>query len=264
MKTLLRIALAVVLLASAAPAAELEAAPEGLDGRAIAQRADDALRSDRTYTEGRLIVESPRLARPRVVGYRSWEDRPGRRSFVRISEPAKDAGTGFLMQFPNLWTYIPRVERTMRIPPSMMLQSWMGSDFTNDDLVRGSSTVDDYDHDLLGVDPAPEAHPERRAYVLQYRPHDDAPVVWDRIVFWIDTERWSPLRQEFYDEDGTLLRVLELDDIREEEGRFTPHRMTLHSLDKPGHKSVLTLDKVDFDAGFGDDVFTTRNLRRGK
>ena len=96
-----------------------------------------------------MTIVSPRLPAPRRVVFRVWDDRPGKRSFIRILEPSKDKGMGFLKLHPNLWNYIPRVERTVRIPPSMMLQPWMGSDFTNDDLVKQSSAVDDYTHRVL-------------------------------------------------------------------------------------------------------------------
>ena len=155
--------------------------------REIARLQEDVLRGDRAYMEATMTVVSPRLLKPRVVRLLSWDDRLGKRSFIRILAPAKDQGTGFLMKRPNLWMYIPRVERTMRIPPSMMLQSWMGSDFTNDDLVKQSSQLDDYDHKLLGVDTATPGHEGLRAYVVEFLPHEDAPVVWGRIVSWIES-----------------------------------------------------------------------------
>ena len=135
------IALAAALLAASAAAAEvaLEPAPDGVDARSLALRAENSMRSDRTFFDGRMTVTSPRLSRPRIVAFKSWEDRAAKRSLIRILAPKKDAGTGFLKLHPNLWMYVPRVERTVRIPPSMMLQSWMGSDFTNDDLSRESS-----------------------------------------------------------------------------------------------------------------------------
>jgi len=243
-------------------AADLLPAPEGVDARSIAERAERTLRSDRTYVDAEMIVESPRLPAPRVVAFRSWEDRAGKRSFIRISSPPKDAGSAFLKLHPNLWMYVPRVERTMRIPPSMMLQSWMGSDFTNDDLVKESSELDDYDHRLLGIDPAPEGHPGRRAYVVEYVPHEDAAVVWGKIVAWIDEEWSTPLRQEFYDEEGTKLRVMTFDDIREVDGRHVPFRWTMTPLDKEGHRTVVRLNEIHFDADFDDAVFTKRNLAR--
>lgn len=209
-----------------------------------------------------MTVESPRLSAPRTVRFRSWEDREGKRSFIRIFEPSKDAGTGFLKVESNLWMYVPRVERTMRIPPSMMLQSWMGSDFTNDDLVRESSEIDDYDHRWLGVEPSLASAGGVRAYVIEYVPHEDAPVVWGRIVSWIGAEGYAPLRQEFYDEDGERLRVMEFSDHRVVDGRHLPHRWSLTPLDKPGHSTRIELIDPRFDFEIDPSVFTRRFLEK--
>jgi outer membrane lipoprotein-sorting protein len=265
----LRLAVAVVAVLFATlphpvSAAALEPTPPDFDAKALAKRAEDNLRSSRTFFEGRMIVESPRLSGPRVVAFRSWEDSTQKRSFIRILEPAKDIGTGFLKLHPNLWMYIPRVERTMRIPPSMMLQSWMGSDFTNDDLVRDSSEIDDYDHRPLGIDREGADTGGRSAYVIEYLPHEDAPVVWGRIVAWIDMETAAPLRQEFYDEEGEKLRVLAFGELRAVEGRMVPHRWSLTPLDKKGHRTEIEIREIRFEADFDDDIFTTRNLKKGR
>jgi outer membrane lipoprotein-sorting protein len=243
-------------------AAELEPPPEGLEARELARGAEDALRSSRTYLEAEMTVVSPRLSRPRVVAFRSWDDRPGKRSFIRILSPAKDAGSGFLKLHPNLWMYVPRVERTLRIPPSMMLQPWMGSDFTNDDLVRESSALDDYDHRLLGVDPSPAEHPGLRAYVVEYIPHEDAPVVWGKIVAWLETEHGTPLLQDFYDEDGEKLRSMRFADIRAVEGRHVPFSWSMTPLDKQGHETRIQIGEIRFDIDIDDSVFTTRHLKQ--
>ena len=253
--------LAWIFADAAAHAADLEPPPEGQSAREIALRAEDALRSERTYLEAKMIVESSRLSRPRVVRFSSRDDRPGKRSFIRILAPAKDEGTGFLKLHPNLWMYLPRVERTMRIPPSMMLQPWMGSDFTNDDLVNESSEIDDYDHQLLGVDPKPDGIVDLRAYVVEYVPHEDTPIVWGKIIAWIETEHGTPLRQEFYDEDGELLRVMHFDDIREVQGRHFPHVWTVRSLEKKGHETRIEVEQIRFDADFDESIFTTRHLK---
>jgi len=243
-------------------AAELEPPPEGLEARELARGAEDTLRSSRTYLDAEMTVVSPRLSRPRVVAFRSWDDRPGKRSFIRILSPAKDAGSGFLKLHPNLWMYVPRVERTLRIPPSMMLQPWMGSDFTNDDLVRESSALDDYDHRLLGVDPSPADHPGLRAYVVEYIPHEDAPVVWGKIVAWIETEHGTPLLQDFYDEDGEKLRSMRFADIRAVEGRHVPFSWSMTPLDKQGHETRIQIGEIRFDIDIDDSVFTTRHLKQ--
>ena len=255
-------AFALLLASLSASSTELEPPPPGIDGRAIAQRAEDALRSERTYLDAEMTVVSPRLASARVVAFRNWDDRPGKRSFIRISSPAKDAGSGFLKLHPNLWMFVPRVERTMRIPPSMMLQSWMGSDFTNDDLVKESSQLDDYEHRLLGVDPAPEGHDGLRAYVVEYVPHEDAPVVWGKIVTWIEVEHGTPLRQDFYDEDGEKLRVMRFGDITVVDGRHYPLAWSMTPLDKEGHETRIRVKEIRFDADIEDSVFTKRNLTK--
>jgi outer membrane lipoprotein-sorting protein len=252
----------LAVLLTGLPVAALEPAPAGISAADVARRAEDNLRSDRTYFEARMNVESPRLSRPRSVRFQSWEDRAGKRSFIRIHEPAKDTGTGFLKLGANLWMYIPRVERTIRIPPSMMLQSWMGSDFTNDDLVKESSEIDDYDHRWVGVEPALEAAGGRRAYVIEYVPHEDAPVVWGRIVAWIAAESFAPLRQEFFDEDGEKLRVLVYSEHREVDGRLLPHRWSLTPLDKPGHRTEIELIEMKFDIELEEAVFTRRYLEK--
>ena len=248
------------LLASSASG--LEPAPDGLDASAIARRADDNMRSDRTEFKARMIVESPRLSSARTVAFTSWEDRESKSSFIRIHEPAKDKGSGFLKLHPNLWMYVPRVERTMRIPPSMMLSSWMGSDFTNDDLVRDSSEIDDYSHELLGIEPTVESAGDSRAYVVQYTPREEAAVVWGRIVAWIDIESHAPLRQEFFDEDGEKLRVLVFSDHREIDGRSVPHHWSLTPLEKPGHSTVIEVEEIRFDVEIDDRVFTKRHLEK--
>lgn len=256
---------ALVLLATvSAFAAEprLEPAPEGLTARDVAKQSEEAFRGDTAYLEATMTVASPRLPAPRVVRFRSWDDRSGKRTFIHILSPAKDKGTRFLKQHPNLWMFVPRVERTVRIPPSMMLQSWMGSDFTNDDLARESSQIDDYDHRLLGVDPAPEGTSGVRAYVVEYRPHEDAPVVWGRIVTWIETEHATPLRSDYYDEDGERLRTMRFGDIRPVQGRHFPYSWTMTPLDKKGYQTSIAVQSARFDEKLDDSIFTTRNLQR--
>lgn len=255
--------LSVCLLGVAGAAhAELEPAPEDADAGAIARRAEETMRSDGTYLEAVMTVVSPRLSTDREVAFRSWDDRTGRRGFIRILSPSKDAGTGFLKLHPNLWMYVPRVERTLRIPPTMMLQSWMGSDFTHDDLVRESNGVDDYDHRLLGIDPRPPAAEGLSAWVVEYQPHEDAPVVWGKIVAWIEREHGTPLRQEFYDEGGERVRVLAFSEIREVQGRWVPHRWTLTPDDKEGHLTGIEVREIRFDQTFDDGIFTTRQLKK--
>ena len=257
--------LALIVDVGVGHAAELLPPEAGLSARDVVSHVEDNVRGVNSSTcEATMTVTSPRLPAPREVSFRCWEDREGKRSFIRILSPAKDKGVGFLKIPPNLWNYIPRVERTVRIPPSMMMQSWMGSDFTNDDLVRESSALDDYDHEFLGIDPAFSGldSTPRRVHVIEYRPHEDAPVVWGRIVVWVDAERFVSLQQEFFDEDGILLRRMSLGDVREVQGRSVPHLMVMVPLDKEGHETRLQYQSLRFDEPIDAVVFTKRNLSR--
>jgi outer membrane lipoprotein-sorting protein len=240
----------------------LEEAPDQLDAKDLARTAEDNMRSDRTFFRAKMTVASPRLARDRVVAFHSWEDSKEHRSLIRIDAPSKDRGTGFLKLHPNLWMYIPRVERTVRVPPSMMLQSWMGSDFSNDDLVRESSEIDDYDHRLLGIDAGLGTTVDRRAYVVEYKPHEGAAVVWGSIIAWLDITSGAPLRQDFFDEEGELLRTMRFSDFRKIGERFVPHRWTITPLDKPGHSTSIEIEEIQFDPEMNSRIFTTRNLKR--
>ena len=115
----------------------------------------------------------------------------------------------------EMWQYVPRINRVIKIPPSMMLQSWMGSDFTNDDLVKESSVVEDYEHTLLGY----ETMDEGEAYKLELIPKPEAPVAWDRMLYWVRVEDYVPLRAEFFNERGERVRTMIYSDIREMGGR---------------------------------------------
>jgi outer membrane lipoprotein-sorting protein len=244
-----------------ARAADLEPPPEGQDARAIALRAEEALRGERTVLEAKMIVDPSGLSRSREVRFRSFDDRPGKRSFIRILAPAKHEGTGFLKLHPNLWVYAPRAERIARIPPSAMREPWMDSDFTNDDLVNESSEIDDYDHRLLGVDPKPDGIADLRAYVVEYVPREDTPIVWGKIIAWIETEHGTPLRREFYDKYGRLQRVMHFGGIREVQGRHFPHVWIVRPVDEKKRETRIEVEEIHFDAELDESVFTTPNLK---
>jgi len=260
MRTLAALGLTSLLVApAAAQDARLEPPPAQPTARELAERVEQTFRGESGFLDATMVVTSPRLPEPRRVRFQSWDDRAGKRSFIRILEPPKDRGAAFLKLQPNLWSWVPRVERTIRIPPSMMLQSWMGSDFTNDDLVRESSVLDDYEHRWLGVDPNYQG---MRAFVIEYRPLEGAPVVWGRIVAWIDPARFAPLRQEFFDEAGVKLRLMTLGDFRAVGRRSYPHHWSMVPLDKKGHETAIEVNEVRFDEKFDDEIFTQRNLTR--
>ena len=140
----------------------------------------------------------------------------------------------------------------------MMMQSWMGSDFTNDDLVKESSIVHDYEQKLLRE----ETYRDEKVYVIELIPKPDAPVVWGKILVWVRQSDYVPFREEYYDEDGVLINVLVFDGIREMGGRVIPAVMTMIPQDKEGHKTILTVQSIEFNISLKESFFSLRNIKR--
>ena len=226
-----------------------------LDARTVVDRAESALWGKTLQSELTMTVTTPRWTR--TLELAAWIDRP-RRSFIRILAPAKEAGIGSLRIGSEMWNYLPNVERTIKIPPSMMLQPWMGSDFTNDDLVKESSRIDDYTHRILGVDTAANAY----AYVVESVPRPDAPVVWGRIVMRVRRGDFLPVSEEFYDERGTLIRVMTFSNVRAIGGRTIPTKWEMRSVAKSGNVTTIVMKRATYDAPIAADVFTQRNLAK--
>ena len=226
------------------------------------RRAEDALRGETAEMKMRMTITTPRWTRELVI--RSWDDQRGDRSFTRILEPPKDKGTGFLRDHDAFWTWLPKVERAMRIPPSMMLQPWMGSDFTNDDLARESSLAKDYEPRLLG-----EKSIDGVATVgVELIPKPEAPVVWSRLELWIEKDRFAPVRFVYFDEPEPgrfeAVRTLSFSDVRVVDGRPLPHDWLMVPNDKPGHSTRVRLEEAAFDRPLDDAIFTQKNLRQSE
>jgi hypothetical protein len=257
--TRIRVAIAALLalgLASSTPRAE------ELDVHELVRRAEDALRGKTAEMKLRMTITTPRWTRELVI--RSYDDHDGDRSFSRVLEPAKDKGTGFLRDHDAFWTWLPKVERAMRIPPSMMLQPWMGSDFTNDDLARESSLEKDYEPRALG-----EKSIEGVASLgIELVPKPEAPVVWARIELWIEKQRLAPLLFVYFDEPepGTfeVIRELRFSDVRVVDGRPLPHVWLMVPSDKPGHTTRVVLEEAAFDRKLDAAIFTQKNLRQSE
>ncbi len=225
------------------------------DARELVKRTDLALRGRTQQGKARMTVRTPDWERTLEMDY--WSVNPDK-SFILIRAPAKEAGTSTLRLGSNMWNYLPKVERVIKIPPSLMLQPWMGSDFTNDDLVKESSLVNDYTHRVTGemVEGGDDC------YQVLATPRPDAPVVWGKLVLAVRKSDSLPRKEEFYDEKGRLVKVLTYEDIRRAGDRNFPMRWKMVSLTKPGHETVLVYQDLKFDATIPERVFTQRNMKR--
>ena len=245
-------AFCLALVVVCMPAATRAAEP---DGRTLVERVDTLLWGKTLQGEFEMTITTPRWQR--TLDLRAWMERP-RRSFIRVRAPAKEAGIGSLRIGAEMWNYLPNIERTIKIPPSMMLQPWMGSDFTNDDLVKQSSVVDDYTHRVLRTENLNGA----ASYVIESIPKPDAPVVWCKILYWVRQADSIPLKQEYYNERNELVRVLTFSNVGPMGGRVIPTKWEMRPVNEPGHSTTITVKSAQYDQPFDVDIFTQRNLQK--
>jgi hypothetical protein len=178
-------------------------------------------------------------------------------SLVRVRAPAKEAGTATLMADENIWNYLPKVDRTIKIPSSMMGGAWMGSHFSNDDLVRESQLIDDYDIELA-FDGARDG-----VAVWEFRltPKPEAAVVWGHLAFQVRQADYMPLWARYYDEDDALARTMEYREFADRGGRLVPTVMDMQPADKPAERTTVRYDELEFDIDIDESFFSLRALQ---
>ena len=221
----------------------------------IVTKADQKRRGETNYSE--MIITVVRPAWSREMHIKAWSMGTDF-SLILITDPARDKGTAFLKRNKEIWNWIPSIDRNIKLPPSMMMQSWMGSDFTNDDLIKESSVVEDYTHRLLG-DSVVQG---RDCYKIELIPKPQAPVVWGKIYNWIDKQDFMELKTELYDEDGYLVNRIHFSDIEMLDERLLPSKMEYIPMDKPGHKTVIKYETVDYDVQIGEAYFSLQNMKK--
>lgn len=221
----------------------------------IVEQMQQRMQGESSYSEMKMTIERPRYTRE--VSMKTWA-LGEEYSLILITEPARDAGTTYLKRENEIWNYVPNIDRTIKMPPSMMSQSWMGSDFTNDDLVRESSAVDDYDHSILRE----ETYQDRKAWVMELIPKPEAPVVWGKVLIWVDKQEYIQLRIENYDQNGEVASRMEFSEIKELGGRTIPSKMTMIPADKPEQRTILEYQELDFNIDIDTGFFTQQNMRR--
>ena len=170
----------------------------------------------------------------------------------------KEKGTVFLKRMKEVWNWIPSIERTIKLPPSMMSQSWMGTDFTNDDLVKEASSVSDYTHTLLNK----ETISGKECYKIEMIPLPSAAIVWEKVIVWIDALEFLQLKAEFYDEDSELVNVMNSEGIKEMGGRKITSKIEMIPIDKEGNSTWIIYNSIRFDEEIDDNFFNTRKMKQ--
>lgn len=224
------------------------------DAKGIVSKADEKMRGKTSQIE--MTIRTVRPAWSREMDLKAWMKGTDYAMIV-IQSPAKDKGIVFLKRKKEVWNWMPTLERTIKLPPSMMSQSWMGTDFTNDDLVKESSIVNDYLHSIIGdttID-------NRVCYIIQMIPKPEAAVVWSKLIVCIDKIDFLELHTRFYDEDGKLINIMNAYDIKIMGGRLIPTHFEMIPTDKKNQKTEMIYKNIQYNKPIEDNFFTTEKMK---
>ncbi len=225
------------------------------DAKEIVQKADELMRSNSSYSEIMMTIEKPSWSR--TMGMKVWALEPDY-ALIYITEPARDKGSVTLKRKNEVWNWLPSAQRVIKIPPSMMLQSWMGSDFTNDDLVRQSSVVNDYNHKLIGE----ENLNGYDSYKIEMIPKPEAGVVWGKIITWISKDKYLQIKADYYDEDDVLIKSFIGSKEKKMDGRNILTYWEMIPVDKPGNKTIMEYTTIEFNYKVDESFFSEQNMKR--
>ncbi|HEX9614473.1 MAG TPA: outer membrane lipoprotein-sorting protein [Bacteroidota bacterium] len=229
----------------------------GQSAHEIIKRSEGLVRGENSRGTFRMTVVTPEYSRTIVMD--SWW-KGEEKALIEIKSPPREAGNKTLKVGNELWMYLRNTETTIKVPPSMMMQSWNGSDFTNDDLVRESSLEEDYTMTIAGHDTVDNAP----VWEIELLPKPTAPVVWGRILHWVRKSDYLPARTEYYDEKGTLVRTMIYSEYRIFDKRRLPSTWKMIDNQEPGEYTQLEYLSLEFDATISDRVFSLQELERGR
>ena len=230
-------------------------AQSDLTAEDIIRLSDQQQRGETAQGQLKMTIVRPEWTRELTM--KTWS-KGEEYSLILVTQPARDKGVAFLKREKELWNWQPSISRTIKMPPSMMMQSWMGSDFKNDDLIRESSIIHDYMHALAGdevVDGLP-------CYKVVLTPLPDAPVIWGQVIIWIDKTDYLQLKVEFYDEEEFLVSTMYGKEVRQMGNRKLPSKLIVEPADEEGHQTVVEYVDMVFDERIDDSFFSIKNLKR--
>jgi outer membrane lipoprotein-sorting protein len=220
----------------------------------IVEKVDELYRADTSKSLVEMEVITPHWQR--TLKMNAWSQGMDK-TFIRILEPKKERGVATLRIGNEMWNYLPKTDKVMKIPPSMMMSSWMGSDFTNDDLVKEFTFLESYHFEMTTID-----NPEEGILTIKCIPKEGLPIVWGYIIVAVQEKDYMPVWEKYYDEKGKLTREMLFKEIKTFGNRDIPSVLELIPKTKEGHKTVLHYLEAQFDIQLDDDIFTLRNLRK--
>lgn len=227
-----------------------------LSASEIIRKADNKFNGEKSG----ISVMSMTIVRPgwqRTVEFKSWS-KGKENSLTLITAPSAEKGQTFLKRGNEMWSWNPSISRLIKLPPSMMAQGWMGSDYTNDDILKESSIINDYTHEIIGE----ETIDNRLCYKIKLTAKEDAAVIWGFQIRWIDKENFLFIKAELYDEDGYLIRTEIGKNIKTMDGRLIPTIIELIPEEEEGHKTIIEIKEIEFNPAIDDAFFSQQNMKR--
>ncbi len=230
----------------------------GQNASEIVRKADEMMRGEKSsYSEMTMRIVRPKWERS--LSFKSWS-KGTELSLVYITSPAREKGQAFLKINREMWSWNPTINRTVKLPPSMLSQGWMGSDFTNDDLLNQRSIVVDYNHTISGE----EQIDGWDCWRITLTPKPDAPVVWGKMILWVTKKHYLILKSEYYDEEQWLVKTEMAHSIKDVDGRTIPTIYELIPAEEPGNRTIVELNAIKFNIDINDSFFSLRNLTHVK
>ena len=222
----------------------------------IVKKAEDLLKGKTAHGIMEMTIKTPDFER--TLKMESWWI-GNEKALIVIKSPRREAGNKTLKIKNEIWNYLRNTETTIKIPPSMMLQSWNGSDFTNDDLVRESNLAKDYNQKVLGE----ETINGEKCWKIELDPKPNAPVVWGKLYYWIRQKDYVPSTVQYFDEKGNLIRYIVYSDVKKFGSRTLPAVWTMYNKTKEGHSTTIKLLEMELDINIPDRIFSFQELERG-
>ncbi|MFO7576022.1 MAG: outer membrane lipoprotein-sorting protein [Bacteroidales bacterium] len=228
----------------------------GQEASEIIRRADERWNGEKS-SESNMTMTIVRPTWERTVEFKNWTMGTDY-AMTLIMAPAKEKGQAFLKRGTEMWNWMPSISRMIKLPPSMMADGWMGSDYTNDDILKESSIVKDFEHQLLGT----ETIEGSECWKIELVPHEEAAVVWGKIIKWISRDEYNQMKSEYYDEDEYLMKTEFSYDVKVMDGRRIPTRIEIIPADKNNQKTIIVLNSMKFNIAIDDSFFSQQNMRR--
>ncbi len=224
------------------------------DAKEIIRKANDLMQGQTNESYMRMSIVRPTWQR--TITFHSWS-KGGLYSLVIITDPAKEKGQTFLKRKNEIWNWMPAIQRMIKLPPSMLSQGWMGSDFTNDDLLKAASIVEDYVHTLIGS----QLCNGEDCYKIKLVPKPNAAIVWGSLIKWVSKKGYFQMKTEYYDEDNLLVKTESASNIKLMGDREIPTHFEIIPAEKPGNKTIVDFDKMKFNIPIEEGFFSQQNMK---